>query len=66
MTNKVNPGEKVASVGEMEEKHMRALLATLAEDEHALIHKLEIRLKQGGIYRVIARVTKKDDSKQKV
>ena len=51
--------EKVASVGDLQYDEMKALLKTLAEDEYAIIHKLEIRKKAGDdLYRVICRVSR--------
>jgi hypothetical protein len=60
MTNQI--GEKVAQVADLEYKEMRALLKTIVEDDHCLIHKLEIRHKAASNnYRVIVRVSREED-----
>lgn len=48
--------ETVSAKANLNYAQMRALLKTLADDDHALIKKLEIRLKQNGDYTVIANV----------
>lgn len=54
-------GEKVAQFADLEYAEMRALLKTIIEDDHCLIHKLEVRLKQGGNYRCIVRVSRENE-----
>lgn len=52
-------GEKVAQTADLDYKEMKALLKTLSDDDHALIHKLEIRHKAASNnYRVIVRVSR--------
>lgn len=52
-------GEKVAQTADLEYSEMRALLKTIVEDDHCLIHKLEIRHKvASNNYRVIVRVSR--------
>lgn len=58
MIKRNSKAEKVAYTTEITKSDLRALLKTMAEDDHLLIHRLEIRLKQGNIYRVIARITR--------
>lgn len=58
MIKRNNKAEKVAYTTEIAKQDLRALLKTMAEDDHLLIHRLEIRLKQGNVYRVIARITR--------
>lgn len=58
MANKTIEPEKVATKGELEIAELRALLKTMAEDDHLIIHKLEIRKKQGGRWRVVAQASR--------
>lgn len=54
--------ERVAVASDLSYSQMRALLKTMAEDDHVLIHKLEIRFRaQRNDYRVIVRATKEED-----
>lgn len=52
---------KAATATELTRKDVKALLSTMAADEHCKIMKLEIRLKKSGIYRVIINVTREKD-----
>jgi hypothetical protein len=62
--NKSALPEKVAVASDLDYAEMRAVLKTLAGDDHALIHKLEIRYKQSSNkYRLLARVTRVDNPK---
>lgn len=54
--------EKVAVADELELGDLKALLKTMAEDDNLLIHKLEIRQKQNGVWRVIARASREKDA----
>lgn len=56
---KTRGDEKVASVGDLEWSEVAAILKTMAEDETLTLHKLEIRQKQDGIWRVIIRASRK-------
>lgn len=51
---------RVASVGDLEWPEVQAILKTMADDETLQLHKLEVRRKQDGIYRVIVRAAKKE------
>lgn len=62
MPKKLNEIEKVASKGELDIKELRALLKTMAEDDHLIIHKLEIRKKQNGLWRVIAQASREKNA----
>lgn len=54
--------ERVAVASDLSYSQMRALLKTMAEDDHVLIHKLEIRFRaQRNDYRVIVRATREED-----
>lgn len=55
--NKSALPEKVAVASDLTYAEMKALLKTLADDDHAIIHKFEIRKKQNNVYRVIARIS---------
>lgn len=61
MPKKIDP-EKVATKGELDIKELRALLQTMAEDDHLIIHKLEIRQKSGGLWRVIAQASREKNA----
>jgi hypothetical protein len=50
----VNESKNLTS--DLDYKQMRALLKTLADDDHAQIKKLEIRRKINGSYRVVVNV----------
>lgn len=58
----IGTDDKVATVGDVDIKELRALLQTMAEDDHLIIHKLEIRQKQHGSWRFIARVSREKDA----
>jgi len=58
----LNQPEKVATKGELEIKDLRALLKTMAEDDHLIIHKLEIRQKQDGKWRVVAQASREKNA----
>lgn len=63
LSNKsAQPDERVAVASDLEYSQMRALLKTMAEDDHVLIHKLEIRYRaQRNNYRVIVRASREED-----
>lgn len=50
--------DKIAVANDLEKAEMYAILKALCDDQNALIHKLEIRLKANGKYRTVCRVTK--------
>lgn len=50
--------DKVASVGDLDWPEVKAILQTMAEDKTLVLHKLEIRKKNNGTWRVIVRATK--------
>ena len=62
MPKKLNEIEKVASKGELDVKELRALLKTMAEDDHLIIHKLEIRKKESGMWRVIVQASREKNA----
>lgn len=57
--SKTRGEEKVASVGDLEWPEVTAILQTMSTDETLVLHKLEIRQKQDGLWRVIVRASRK-------
>lgn len=55
---KTKGDEKVQSVGDLEWPEVAAILSTMAEDKTLVLHKLEIRQKQDGYWRVIIRASR--------
>lgn len=54
--------ERVAVASDLDYNQMRALLKTMAEDDHVVIHKLEIRFRaQRNDYRVIVRASREEN-----
>lgn len=54
--------EKVATTGDLELSELKAMLKTMALDDHLVLHKLEIRQKQNNKWRVVCRASREENA----